>query len=96
MRVGYARGSISDQNPELRLDALRRAGCERVFTEKGAGAWAIGTNTLLVGEQLNEPGLLHQRKDRRPGVDRGAGGSSGQERLRLSKRSRPPQYGPHR
>src|SRR3546814_21183724 len=38
MRVGYASVSTSDQNPELQLGALRRAGCERVFTEKASGA----------------------------------------------------------
>lgn len=30
MRVGYARVSPSDQSPELQLEALRRAGCEKV------------------------------------------------------------------
>jgi DNA invertase Pin-like site-specific DNA recombinase len=38
--VGYARVSTRDQNPALQLDALRAAGCERVFEETGSGARA--------------------------------------------------------
>ena len=36
--LGYARVSTADQQPQLQVDALERAGCYRVFTETASGA----------------------------------------------------------
>ena len=38
MRMGYARVSTADQNPDLQEDALQKAGCEKIFRDVASGA----------------------------------------------------------
>ena len=51
MQIGYARVSTKDQNFDLQIDALRKAGCEKVFQEVVSGAKA---------ERPVFDGLLHE------------------------------------
>ncbi|MBN4664308.1 recombinase family protein [Pandoraea nosoerga] len=36
-RIGYARVSVSDQNPDLQRDALHQAGCDDIYEETASG-----------------------------------------------------------
>src|SRR5437764_6988199 len=55
MRIGYARVSTLDQNLDLQEDALKAAGCEKIYTDKAGGTRA------------ERPGLERALADLRPG-----------------------------
>lgn len=59
MRIGYARVSTLDQNPDLQLERLREAGCERTIIERGSGARADRPELLrLLRDMLREGDTL--------------------------------------
>lgn len=55
MKIGYARVSSDDQNLDLQRDALKLAGCERIYEEKESGG------------KINRPELLRLVEALRPG-----------------------------
>ena len=58
MRIGYARVSGEDQNLALQLDALKKAGCKRVFTDKLSGAQADRPGLKEAPSHLREADTL--------------------------------------
>jgi DNA invertase Pin-like site-specific DNA recombinase len=53
--MGYARVSTADQNPDLQLDALKEAGCLRVFVDQASGVLDERPELSKLLEQL-QPG----------------------------------------
>ena len=52
MKIGYARVSTLDQNPNLQRDALERAGCEKVIVDRVGGTTAARPGLAKVKELL--------------------------------------------
>src|SRR3712207_2329227 len=56
--IGYARVSTIDQSLDLQLDALRKAGCSKIFTDTASGAKAERTGLHEALTCLRENDIL--------------------------------------
>jgi DNA invertase Pin-like site-specific DNA recombinase len=54
MKIGYARVSTEDQRLTLQLDALKQAGCGKVFREKVSGAYRDRPELNRMLDQLRD------------------------------------------
>lgn len=58
MKIGYARVSTVDQNLNLQLDALRKAGCKKIYKEVVSGAKAERPELTKLLNDLREGDTL--------------------------------------
>ncbi|WP_439555571.1 recombinase family protein [Dyadobacter sp.] len=59
MKIGYARVSTQDQNLEMQLDALQKAGCEKVFQEKASGIKSDRPQLAAMHQILREGDVIY-------------------------------------
>lgn len=59
MKIGYARVSTQDQNLEMQLDALGKAGCEKVFQEKASGIKSDRPQLAAMQQILREGDVIY-------------------------------------
>jgi DNA invertase Pin-like site-specific DNA recombinase len=58
MKIGYARVSTLDQNLDLQLQALKKAGCRRIFQEKISGSNRHRPEFRRALEQIREGDII--------------------------------------
>ena len=59
MKIGYARVSTVDQNLDLQTDALREAGCKKIFSDRGvSGAKAARPGLEKALDQIRQKDTL--------------------------------------
>lgn len=58
MKIGYARVSTADQSLNLQIDALRKAGCKKIYKETASGAKAERPELTKLLNDLREGDAL--------------------------------------
>ena len=56
MKIGYARVSTEEQNLDLQIAALEKAGCDRIFTDKGISGLSAIRDGLAEAEEVFSEG----------------------------------------
>ena len=56
MKIGYARVSTITQNLDSQIDALKKAGCEKIITEQASGSIANREELLKAKEHTLRSG----------------------------------------
>jgi DNA invertase Pin-like site-specific DNA recombinase len=58
VKIGYARVSTKDQNLDMQLQALRRAGCRQIYQEKVSGVGRSRPELQAMMQQLRKDDVL--------------------------------------
>src|SRR5277367_1792099 len=58
MKIGYARVSTKDQNLDIQLQALKRAGCRQIYQEKVSGVGRTRPEFQKMMQQMRKDDVL--------------------------------------
>lgn len=54
MKIGYARISTREQNLDMQIDALTKAGCEKLYTETVSGGGSTKSERPVLNKLMED------------------------------------------